>query len=408
MRNKNQNVYTVGQVNSYIKNIFDQDYMLRRIYVSGEVSNCKYHPSGHIYFSLKDAEGTISCVMFAGSRRGLAFPMRDGDNVIVGGSISVYERDGKYQIYAKEITKEGAGLLYEKYLALKTELEEMGMFAPEYKQPIPAYVKKIGVVTAPTGAAVQDIKNIALRRNPFVQIILYPAMVQGEGAADSIVEGIRRLDALNLDVLIVGRGGGSIEDLWAFNEEKVARAVFSCHTPVISAVGHETDTTIIDFVADLRAPTPSAAAELAVSDRAEQHAYINQLGRRCASALDSHIRFGCNEIKRICAELSAYGPMQQIISQRQTLDSLFSDMQSAALQAHHRDKLNLSVLAGRLDALSPLRILSGGYAAVERGGKLISKTNVPKEGDDITVTAADIKLTARVTSSVGNGGTGNG
>ena len=408
MRNKNQNVYTVGQVNSYIKNIFDQDYMLRRIYVSGEVSNCKYHPSGHIYFSLKDAEGTISCVMFAGSRRGLAFPMRDGDNVIVGGSISVYERDGKYQIYAKEITKEGAGLLYEKYLALKAELEEMGMFAPEYKQPIPAYVKKIGVVTAPTGAAVQDIKNIALRRNPFVQIILYPALVQGEGAADSIVEGIRRLDALNLDVLIVGRGGGSIEDLWAFNEEKVARAVFSCHTPVISAVGHETDTTIIDFVADLRAPTPSAAAELAVSDRAEQHAYINQLGRRCASALDSHIRFGCNEIKRICAELSAYGPMQQIISQRQTLDSLFSDMQSAALQAHHRDKLNLSVLAGRLDALSPLRILSGGYAAVERGGKLISKTNVPKEGDDITVTAADIKLTARVTSSVGNGGTGNG
>ena len=213
MRNKNQNVYTVGQVNSYIKNIFDQDYMLRRIYVSGEVSNCKYHPSGHIYFSLKDAEGTISCVMFAGSRRGLAFPMRDGDNVIVGGSISVYERDGKYQIYAKEITKEGAGLLYEKYLALKAELEEMGMFAPEYKQPIPAYVKKIGVVTAPTGAAVQDIKNIALRRNPFVQIILYPALVQGEGAADSIVEGIRRLDALNLDVLIVGRGGGSIEDL---------------------------------------------------------------------------------------------------------------------------------------------------------------------------------------------------
>ena len=188
MRNKNQNVYTVGQVNSYIKNIFDQDYMLRRIYVSGEVSNCKYHPSYHIYFSLKDAEGTISCVMFAGSRR-FAFPMRDGDNVIVGGSISVYERDGKYQIYAKEITKEGAYFYTKSIWYLKAELEEMGMFAPEYKQPIPAYVKKIGVVTAPTGAAVQDIKNIALRRNPFVQIILYPTMVQGEGAADSIVEG---------------------------------------------------------------------------------------------------------------------------------------------------------------------------------------------------------------------------
>ena len=233
--------------------------------------------------------------------------------------------------------------------------------------------------------------------------------VQGASAAGQISDAIRRFNAGRYaDVLIVGRGGGSVEELWAFNEEKVARAVAASDIPVISAVGHETDFTICDFAADLRAPTPSAAAELAVSDRAEQHAYINQLGRRCASALDSHIRFGCNEIKRISAELSAYGPMQQIISQRQTLDSLFSDMQSAALQAHHRDKLNLSVLAGRLDALSPLRILSGGYAAVERGGKLISKTNVPKEGDDITVTAADIKLTARVTSSVGNGGTGNG
>jgi len=213
MRNKNQNVYTVGQVNSYIKNIFDQDYMLRRIYVSGEVSNCKYHPSGHIYFSLKDAEGTISCVMFAGSRRGLAFPMRDGDNVIVGGSISVYERDGKYQIYAKEITKEGAGLLYEKYLALKAELEEMGMFAPEYKKRIPTYIRRLGIVTAPTGAAVQDIRNISARRNPYVQLILYPALVQGEGAVSSIVNGIRALDALGVDVIIVGRGGGCKGDL---------------------------------------------------------------------------------------------------------------------------------------------------------------------------------------------------
>ena len=266
MRNKNQNVYTVGQVNSYIKNIFDQDYMLRRIYVSGEVSNCKYHPSGHIYFSLKDAEGTISCVMFAGSRRGLAFPMRDGDNVIVGGSISVYERDGKYQIYAKEITKEGAGLLYEKYLALKAELEEMGMFAREYKRPIPRFARTVGVVTASTGAAIRDIMNISHRRNPYVQLILYPAKVQGDGAAESIAMGIERLDQLGVDVIIAGRGGGSIEDLWAFNEEMVARAVYDCKIPVISAVGHETDTTIIDYVADLRAPTPSAAAELAVPD----------------------------------------------------------------------------------------------------------------------------------------------
>ena len=261
-----KNVYTVAQVNTYVKNMFSQDYLLNRIYVRGEVSNCKYHGSGHIYFSLKDESGSISCVMFAGWRKGLAFPMRDGQRVIVLGSVSVYERSGSYQLYAKEIIPDGTGRLYEEYERLRRELEEMGMFAQEYKQPIPFYVKRLGIVTAPTGAAVQDIRNVALRRNPYVQLILYPAQVQGEGAADSIVRGIEALDRLGVDVLIVGRGGGSIEDLWAFNEEKVARAIFNCQTPVISAVGHETDTTIADFAADLRAPTPSAAAELAVTD----------------------------------------------------------------------------------------------------------------------------------------------
>ena len=260
-----KNVYSVGQVNTYIKNMFAQDFMLQRISVKGEVSNCKYHTSGHIYFTIKDAAGTLNAVMFAGSRKGLKFQMKEGDQVVVTGSVEVYERDGKYQIYAREIELDGAGNLYQKFEALKQELEEMGMFAAEYKQPIPSYAMKIGVVTAPTGAAVQDIRNISLRRNPYVQIILYPALVQGEGAADSIVKGIRMLDEAGVDVMIVGRGGGSIEDLWAFNEEKVARAIFDCRTPVISAVGHETDFTIADFVADLRAPTPSAAAELAVA-----------------------------------------------------------------------------------------------------------------------------------------------
>ena len=372
MRNKNQNVYTVGQVNSYIKNIFDQDYMLRRIYVSGEVSNCKYHPSGHIYFSLKDAEGTISCVMFAGSRRGLAFPMRDGDNVIVGGSISVYERDGKYQIYAKEITKEGAGLLYEKYLALKAELEEMGMFAPEYKQPIPAYVKKIGVVTAPTGAAVQDIKNIALRRNPFVQIILYPALVQGEGAADSIVEGIRRLDVLNLDVLIVGRGGGSIEDLWAFNEEKVARAVFSCHTPVISAVGHETDTTIIDFVADLE----NYKSRM-------NHAMANQTQRARSRLLQYETKW------------KYLGPENKIRDQRARhaeLERRYTDaMEEKLKEARHRLALYIQAMKG----LSPLDKLNQGYSYVEKEGKAITSVQDVKEGDLLEICVSDGKITAR-------------
>ena len=259
-----RNVYSVGQVNAYIKNMFTQDFMLNRIYVKGEVSNCKYHTSGHIYFSLKDESGMIACIMFAGQRGGLPFRMREGQQVIVLGNITTYERDGKYQLYAKEIILDGAGALYERFEALKQELGEMGMFAEEYKQPIPKFARTIGVVTAPTGAAIRDIINVAGRRNPYVQLLLYPALVQGEGADASIVEGIAALEKKGVDLIIVGRGGGSIEDLWAFNEEIVARAIFECRIPVISAVGHETDTTIADYVADLRAPTPSAAAELAV------------------------------------------------------------------------------------------------------------------------------------------------
>ena len=275
------NIYSVKQVNAYIKNMFTQDFLLRNLCVSGEVSNCKYHTSGHIYFSLKDESGAIACVMFAGQRKGLAFSMKDGDKVVVEGSVDVYQRDGRYQLYARKITLEGAGLLYERFLALKAELEEMGMFDAGYKQPIPRFIRTLGVVTAPTGAAVQDIRNIAYRRNPYVQVILYPALVQGDGAKESIVKGIQALEALGVDVMIVGRGGGSIEDLWAFNEEEVARAVFNCSVPVISAVGHETDTTIIDYVADLRAPTPSAAAELAVYDyRALQESLLGyEIGR---------------------------------------------------------------------------------------------------------------------------------
>ena len=259
-------VYSVAQVNSYIKNMFAQDFLLRRLSVKGEVSNCKYHSSGHIYFTLKDGGGTLQAVMFASQRRGLNFKLAEGQQVVVKGTVDVYERDGKYQLYASEIELSGRGDLYLRFEKLLKELEEMGMFDPQYKRPIPRFAKTVGIVTAPTGAAIRDIMNISHRRNPYVQLILYPALVQGDGAKDSIVKGIRTLDAMGLDVLIVGRGGGSIEDLWAFNEEEVARAIFACNTPVISAVGHETDVTIADYAADLRAPTPSAAAELAVFD----------------------------------------------------------------------------------------------------------------------------------------------
>ena len=262
-----RNVYSVGQVNSYIQNMFAQDFMMGHIAVRGEISNCKYHSSGHIYFTLKDETGVLKAVMFRGSvDKGLAFHMDVGDRVVVLGEIRIYERDGQYQLYAQQVTRDGVGILYQKFMERKKELEEMGMFAQEYKRDIPRYASRVGIVTAPTGAAIRDIQNISHRRNPYVQMLLYPALVQGEGAAASIVQGIYAMEQKNVDVIIVGRGGGSMEDLWAFNEEMVARAIFECHTPVISAVGHETDVTIADYVADLRAPTPSAAAELAVFD----------------------------------------------------------------------------------------------------------------------------------------------
>lgn len=298
----NRNIYSVAQVNSYIKNMFAQDFMLRQVSIKGEVSNCKYHTSGHIYFTIKDAGAAMNAIMFAGSRAaGLSFHMKEGDQVIVTGSVEVYEKTGTYQLYAKKIELDGEGNLYLKFEQLKHELEEMGMFAAEYKQPIPRYAGRIGVVTAPTGAAVQDIRNVSSRRNPYVQVILYPALVQGEGAANSIVKGIQTLDAMNLDVIIVGRGGGSIEDLWAFNEEIVARAIFDCRTPIISAVGHETDWTIADFVSDRRAPTPSAAAELAVSDYRQTLERLDNLRRRMDRNLTGRIDFSgksCHILKQ--------------------------------------------------------------------------------------------------------------
>ena len=314
-----RNVYTVKQVNSYIRNMFTQDYMLSRIYVKGEVSNCKYHTSGHIYFSLKDESGAIACVMFAGQRGGLAFRMCDGQQVVALGSVDIYERSGTYQLYAKEIRLDGEGVLYERFQALKKELEEMGMFAPEYKQPIPAYAQRVGIVTAPTGAAVRDIMNIAKRRNPYVQLILCPAKVQGEGAAESIARGIRMLGAMEVDVLIVGRGGGSVEDLWAFNEEEVARAIFECPVPVISAVGHETDTTIADYVADLRAPTPSAAAELAVYDYARLEQKMREYEAKLSGLLQQRAAFARLCVEKYEAKLRSLHPGNRLREDRMRL-----------------------------------------------------------------------------------------
>ena len=359
-----KNIFSVGQINRYVKNMFTQDFILQKIYVKGEVSNCKYHTSGHIYFSLKDETGVLSCVMFAGHRRGLAFRMKDGDRVVVGGAVDVYERDGRYQLYAKEISLEGAGALYERFLALKTELEEMGMFAQEYKQPIPAFIHRLGVVTAPTGAAVQDIRNISLRRDPYLQIILYPALVQGEGAADSIVRGIHMLDQAEVDVIIVGRGGGSIEDLWAFNEEKVARAIFECRTPIISAVGHETDFTIADFVADLRAPTPSAAAELAVADFRQILQNIAGLRDRMQKAMQRMAELGRAQLMQYQMRFQYLNPEAKLRDNRQRLADLDELLRRAMKNRIAEERHMLGIYLERYRGLSPLYKLNQGYSFV--------------------------------------------
>lgn len=389
--------YSVGQVNTYIKNMFVQDFVLKRIYVKGEVSNCKYHPSGHIYFSLKDETGNIACVMFAGMRKGLAFRMENGQQVVVLGSVDVYERDGKYQLYAKEIILDGAGLLHEKFEALKRELEEMGMFAPEYKQAIPKYIKKLGVVTAPSGAAVRDIMNIARRRNPYLQIILYPALVQGEGAADSIVSGIQALDAYGVDTLIVGRGGGSMEDLWAFNEEKVARAIFECRTPVISAVGHETDVTISDFVADLRAPTPSAAAELAVEDiRLVQERLLQY--RICLSRrMEDRVAERKNRLSAYREKLAYLSPESQIREKRQRLAEREERLRALMEQAILHSRYDLALRIEKLKGLSPLEKLNQGYAYVadEEGRRVTSVSQMPA-GGRVKISVKDGSVTALV------------
>ena len=361
-----KNVYSVAQVNRYIKNMFTQDFMLARIYVKGEVSNCKYHTSGHIYFSLKDESGAIACVMFAGDRvKGLHFRMQEGQKVIVLGAVSVYERDGRYQLYAKEIVPDGEGDLYLRYERLKKELEEMGMFAPEFKQPIPLYSRKIGVVTAPTGAAVRDIMNITRRRNPFVQLILYPALVQGEQAADSIVRGIRTLDQYGVDVIIAGRGGGSMEDLWAFNEEKVARAIFECRTPIISAVGHETDTTIADYVADLRAPTPSAAAELAVTDYWQLMSGLELYRNQLADRLEQKIHNDRQRAEYLRLRLLQASPEYQLREKKQYAADLEERLKRSMDQKLTDRKHKIALYAERLDGVSPLKKLQQGYSYTE-------------------------------------------
>lgn len=389
--------YSVSEVNIYIKNMFMKDRYLNNIYVKGEVSNCKYHTSGHIYFTLKDQLGQLACVMFAGQRRGLTFRLEEGQSVIAFGSINVYERDGKYQLYASEIVLDGQGALYEKYERLKKSLEEEGLFAASHKKPIPQFPKKVGIVTASTGAAIQDIINISKRRNPYVQLILYPAQVQGQGSAQSIAKGIEVLDKLGLDTIIVGRGGGSIEDLWAFNEELVARAIYNCNTPIISAVGHETDFTIADFVADLRAPTPSAAAELAVNDYMVFVSTLREYKRKLNREMQQLLSAKQSKIKEYKLRLYYASPAYQIKQKRQFIIETEQKLLTLMNQRIKENKHKLELYITKLEGLSPLSKLSKGYAlVVGEDNKPVRSVKQVKTDELLTVSLLDGDIRTRI------------
>ena len=384
-------VYTVKQLNRYIKNMFEQDFLLSQVAVQGEISNLKDHPTGHIYFSLKDEDSVIGAVMFAGQRKGLKCRLQEGMKVVVRGSISVYEARGSYQIYAKEIEEAGVGDLYRKFLELKEKLGDMGMFDEAYKKPLPQYAMTVGIVTAQSGAALQDICQIAARRNPYVQLVLSPALVQGNGAPESLVRAIERMDAFRPDVMIVGRGGGSIEDLWAFNDERVARAIFDCETPVISAVGHEVDFTIADFVADHRAPTPSAAAELAVF---EYRAFEEQLASY-ADAMEQNVSNRLlrakNRLERAHRTLMGSHPQNRLERQKNRLFEAQRALLEAVTKKSEGLRHRLALLGEKLDSRSPLNRLSGGYGYLSKDGKPVGSVKDIRTGDLLRVKVKDGK-----------------
>lgn len=385
-----EEVSTVSQVNMYIKNMFVRDYALRQLRVKGEISNCKYHSSGHIYFTIKDQSSQLSCVMFATYTRGLTFRMKEGQSVIVSGNISVYERDGKYQMYAMSVTQDGVGKLYEEYEKLKKRLLAEGLFDEQRKKPIPRYASKIGVVTAETGAVIQDICNVTYRRNPYVQLYLYPAKVQGEGAAQTVIEGIHYFEQTDVDTIIIGRGGGSVEDLWCFNDEMLARVIADCTKPIISAVGHETDTTISDYAADLRAPTPSAAAELAVYSWREMEIGLREYRNDLRQAMHQILKVRKLELQKYMVLLQHVSPEDILRQKRLVLadsqERLQRLMEKRLTDAKHR----LALYAEEMKGLSPLQKLQSGYTyTADEAGNHIDSVQSLEKGQHLTLTFAD-------------------
>lgn len=392
-------VYTVTQINNYIKALFARDHVLKYVSVCGEISNCKYHSSGHIYFSVKDETGQLACVMFKGKRMGLGFRLEDGQNVIISGEISVFERDGRYQLYADRIEMQGKGRLYEQFEALKAKLAAEGLFDPAHKKPIPSHIKTLGIITARTGAALQDILNITARRNPCVKPVLYPAKVQGEGSAATLIAGLKAMERISPDVIIIGRGGGSMEDLFEFNNEELARAIYDCPIPVISAVGHEIDFTIADFVADLRAPTPSAAAELAVYELAAFDAALVDRHSALCDAMLRRIRQARSDTERYLIRLGAVSPRNRLNNLRLRSDSVYDSL-SRTIHNRLKDSRNeLRVLSERMRAVSPLIRLEQGYSYVtDEGGHNLNSVAAVSPGDRISIRMTDGMLKAEILS----------
>lgn len=392
------NIYSVTQINNYIKGLFVKDSVLKYVSVRGEISNCKYHSSGHIYFTVKDGSAQLACVMFAGKRSGLDFRLEEGISVIVTGSINIYERDGKYQLYAEHIEQEGKGVLYERFEKLRAKLLAEGLFDPEHKKPIPRYIKTLGIITAETGAALQDILNISGRRNPYIKRILYPARVQGEGAAKTLIAGIHAMERIAPDVIIIGRGGGSIEDLFEFNDEELARAIYDCPIPVISAVGHEVDFTICDYVSDLRAPTPSAAAELAVYEYAQLNALFVDYHSALCDTMLRKIQNARVYTERYGLRLNNLSPASRLNTYRMRLASAEDSIEHTFTNRLRDRKHSLQMFASRLDLLSPLKRLEQGYSYVtDSAGHNLKSTIDVNNGDHIRIRMLDGSLDAEVT-----------
>ena len=413
----NKEYLTVTQLTKYIKYKIDNDINLREVYLKGEISNFKAHTRGHFYFTIKDEGSRINAVMFASSASKVKFTPEDGMKVLVTGRISVYEATGGYQIYVNEMMEDGVGNLYVAFEQLKKKLASEGLFDDKYKKPIPKIPERVGVITAPTGAAIRDIISTINRRFPLTEVILLPSLVQGEGAKEDIVRQIKRAEDYNLDVLIVGRGGGSIEDLWAFNEEIVARAIFECPIPIISAVGHEIDFTIADFVADLRAPTPTGAAEIAVPNKADVINYINQLNLRSRKAVGNILELKKKRLDNIKSNYILNNPLDLYSAKIQKLDYLTESLVKNYKNIIDKEKIKLNniktrplfsnplvildktkqkytLLLGKLDALSPLKTLERGYGIIKLNDKAVTSIKDLKKDDLINIELKDGSVNA--------------